>query len=52
MRVSLLPAVAALVGVVVLTQIPSLLEAAGIGLVVAGVALHRERAEHMLAEDN
>lgn len=48
--VSLLPAVAALVGVVVLTQIPSLIEAAGIGLVVAGVALHRERPEIYLPE--
>jgi inner membrane transporter RhtA len=48
--VSLLPAVAAVVGVVVLTQIPSRLEIAGIGLVVAGVALHRERAEIYLSE--
>lgn len=42
--VSLLPATATVIGVVVLRQIPSLVEAAGIGLVVAGVAFHREPA--------
>ena len=41
LMVSLLPAFAAVIGVVVLAQIPSRLELAGIGLVVAGVALHR-----------
>jgi inner membrane transporter RhtA len=41
--ISLLPATATLVGIVVLTQVPSPAEAAGIGLVAAGVALHRER---------
>jgi inner membrane transporter RhtA len=40
--VSLLPATATAIGVVVLAQIPSALELAGILLVVAGVALHRE----------
>jgi inner membrane transporter RhtA len=40
--VSLLPATATLVGVLVLAQLPSRLELAGVGLVVAGVALHRE----------
>ena len=39
--VSLLPATAAVIGVVVLGQVPSLAEAAGVMLVVAGVALHR-----------
>jgi len=39
--VSLLPATAALVGVVVLAQVPSATEAAGVALVVAGVALRR-----------
>jgi inner membrane transporter RhtA len=39
--VSLLPATATLVGIVVLAQLPSLEDAAGIGLVVAGVALRR-----------
>jgi inner membrane transporter RhtA len=40
--VSLLPATATAIGVVVLAQVPSALELAGILLVVAGVALHRE----------
>jgi inner membrane transporter RhtA len=39
--VSLLPATAAVIGVLVLTQIPAWSEAAGICFVVAGVALHR-----------
>jgi inner membrane transporter RhtA len=41
--VSLLPATATVVGVVVLTQVPSAPEVAGVVLVVVGVALHRER---------
>src|SRR4051812_19129335 len=39
--VSLLPAVATVIGVVVLVQIPAATEIAGVTLVVAGVALHR-----------
>jgi inner membrane transporter RhtA len=39
--VSLLPATACGVGVLVLAQVPSPAEAAGVALVVAGVALHR-----------
>jgi len=39
--VSLLPATAAVIGVVVLSQVPSLAETAGVMLVIAGVALHR-----------
>jgi inner membrane transporter RhtA len=42
--VSLLPATAAVIGVVVLGQVPSLVEAAGVMLVIAGVALHRAPA--------
>src|SRR5215211_4952216 len=42
--VSLLPATAAVIGVVVLGQVPSLVEAAGVTLVIAGVALHRAPA--------
>ncbi len=42
LMVSLLPAVATVIGIVVLAQIPTLVEVAGVGLVVAGVALHRE----------
>jgi inner membrane transporter RhtA len=40
--VSLLPATATVVGLLVLTQVPSLVDVAGIALVIAGVALHRE----------
>jgi inner membrane transporter RhtA len=43
--VSLLPATATVVGVVVLAQIPAWIEAVGIGLVVAGVAVHREQPD-------
>jgi inner membrane transporter RhtA len=43
LMVSLLPATATIIGVVVLAQVPSRVEMAGIALVVAGVALHRER---------
>ena len=39
--VALLPATAAVIGVVVLGQVPSAAEAAGVTLVIAGVALHR-----------
>jgi inner membrane transporter RhtA len=44
LMVSLLPATATVIGVVVLAQVPSPAEAAGVGLVIAGVGLHRERA--------
>jgi inner membrane transporter RhtA len=44
LMVSLLPATATVIGVLVLAQVPSLREVAGVGLVVAGVALHREPA--------
>ena len=40
--VSLLPATATVIGVVVLAQVPTLLEIAGVALVIAGVALRRE----------
>jgi inner membrane transporter RhtA len=40
--VSLLPATATVIGVVVLRQIPAPVEAAGVALVIAGVALHKE----------
>jgi inner membrane transporter RhtA len=42
---SLLPATAALIGAIVLRQIPSPLELLGIALVMAGVALHQEPRE-------
>ena len=44
LMVSLLPATATVIGIVVLAQIPTAAEAAGVALVVAGVALHRDRA--------
>jgi inner membrane transporter RhtA len=42
LMVALLPASATAIGLLVLAQVPSAAEAAGIALVVAGVALHRE----------
>jgi inner membrane transporter RhtA len=42
LMVSLLPATATVVGVIVLAQVPSAAEIAGVALVVGGVALHRE----------
>ena len=38
---ALLPATAAVIGVIVLRQIPSLVDVAGVALVMAGVAVHR-----------
>jgi inner membrane transporter RhtA len=43
--VSLLPATATVIGIVVLGQLPNLQEAFGVALVVIGVAVHREAAE-------
>ena len=40
--VSLLPATATVIGIVVLGQVPTAVEAAGVALVVGGVAVHRE----------
>jgi inner membrane transporter RhtA len=39
--VALLPATATVIGVIVLQQLPTLVDLAGIGLVMAGVALHQ-----------
>jgi inner membrane transporter RhtA len=39
---SLLPATATVIGVIVLAQVPTALELAGVALVIAGVALHRQ----------
>jgi inner membrane transporter RhtA len=47
--VSLLPATATVIGVVVLAQVPSPAEAAGVALVVAGVAVRSERPRPALA---
>ena len=40
--VSLLPATATVVGIIVLVQIPTVAEIAGVGLVIVAVALHRD----------
>lgn len=41
LMVSLLPATATVIGVIVLAQIPSVIELLGVALVVSGVAVHR-----------
>jgi inner membrane transporter RhtA len=43
LMVALLPAMATVIGIVVLAQVPTLLELLGVSLVIAGVAIHRER---------
>ena len=42
LMVALLPATATVIGIVVLSQTPSVAEAAGVALVIVAVALHRE----------
>jgi inner membrane transporter RhtA len=44
LMVSLLPATATVIGVVVLSQLPSLAEVTGVALVMAGVAVHESGA--------
>ena len=44
LMVSLLPATATVIGIVVLAQLPTVVEVAGVVCVVVGVALHQERA--------
>jgi len=52
LMVSLLPATATVIGIVVLAQVPSPQEVLGVALVVAGVAVHREReAGHAAAPE-
>ena len=45
LMVSLLPATATVIGIVVLAQIPAARQVLGVALVVAAVALHRDRAQ-------
>jgi inner membrane transporter RhtA len=45
LMVSLLPATATVVGLIVLAQVPTLLELAGVTMVIAGVAVHREAGD-------
>jgi inner membrane transporter RhtA len=47
--VSLLPATAVIIGLVVLAQVPSSAERLGVGLVIAGVALHRPPGDERLS---
>jgi inner membrane transporter RhtA len=49
--VSLLPATATVIGLLVLGQVPTATEVAGVGLVVAGVALHREPPETITGDN-
>jgi inner membrane transporter RhtA len=42
LMVALLPATATVIGIVVLAQLPSAIEALGVALVIAGVAVHRD----------
>jgi inner membrane transporter RhtA len=43
LMVALLPATATVIGIVVLTQVPTAMELLGVALVVAGVAVHRDQ---------
>jgi inner membrane transporter RhtA len=45
LMVSLLPATATVIGIVVLAQVPAWIEAVGVALVITGVAVHREPRE-------
>lgn len=45
LMVALLPAIATIIGIVVLTQIPSSVQIIGVTLVIAGVAVHRQLPE-------
>ncbi len=45
--VSLLPATATVIGILVLGQVPTAVEVAGVALVVVGVAVHRERSRQL-----
>jgi inner membrane transporter RhtA len=44
LMVALLPATATVIGIVVLAQLPSAVEALGVALVIAGVAVHRDQS--------
>jgi inner membrane transporter RhtA len=46
LMLALLPVVATVIGAIMLRQLPTVQDAAGITLVVAGVALHQEQAPH------
>jgi inner membrane transporter RhtA len=46
LMLALLPAVATVVGLIVLRQIPTGQDLAGIGLVIAGILIHRDKQQH------
>ena len=50
LMVALLPATATVIGIVVLAQLPTVLELVGVGLVVAGVAVHRDQRADSYAD--
>jgi inner membrane transporter RhtA len=49
LMVSLLPATATLIGIVVLAQIPTITELLGVALIVSAVAIHREHGPEAMA---
>jgi inner membrane transporter RhtA len=52
LMLALLPMFATLIGVIVLRQIPTFRDVLGLGLVIAGVALHRGPAEKMTGAEH
>jgi inner membrane transporter RhtA len=48
---AILPATATMIGLIVLGQVPTLQDILGIGLVIAGVALHQERQTRPASPD-
>jgi inner membrane transporter RhtA len=46
LMLSILPAVATVIGIVVLTQVPTIQELTGIALIACGVAIHQESKEN------
>jgi inner membrane transporter RhtA len=45
LMLAVLPATAAVIGLIVLGQVPTVRDLTGIGLVILGVALHRDRPQ-------
>lgn len=50
--VSLLPATATVIGIIVLAQVPTMVEVGGVALVIAGVAAHRDGAGQAAARED
>ena len=50
--VSLLPATATVIGIIVLAQVPTIVEVGGVTLVIAGVAVHRDGAGDTAARED